>query len=282
MPRERRKEGVEMGSPEVRLVDPSILRDFDSLMTTLRDQLLVAEPARAALIIKNLRCVAEGQLIDQQHRITLPPQAVNFNSPYFASPTSQFVNVLEWNERFNWKIPESVFTAFCNDPPKWPSGKLSAVVLTVYLESAQATYQALWEVIARNMREKQVHAYRNEKGHTRLLSGVRHPGVGLRWEVIDFSAYHLGDKPVDIRNPETSPHAAIIAAAAHFPNWLLAMDGKEVPYVWLHGYRVNLEEDEPWPNRVPHLGWDKDHVELALELCAESRGMPETAFPRRI
>ncbi len=271
-----------MGASKVHRVDPSILREFNSLVAELQDQLLSAEPAKAMRILKNLRCIAEGQYVDQEHRITLPPQIPNFNSPYFVSPTNQFVNVLEWNERFNWKIPELVFTAFQNDPPKWPSKKLSAVVLTVYLETAQRTYEALWEVIARNMRENSIQTYRNEKGFPELLPDICHPGFCLRWETIDFSPHHIGAKPVDVRSPDNSPHAGIMSAAAHFPNWLLAMDGDEVPFAWLHGYMVNLGNDEPWPNRVPLLGWDKDRAELSLELYAESRGNPRAAFPWRV
>ncbi|MCX6781619.1 MAG: hypothetical protein NTW66_00635 [Candidatus Magasanikbacteria bacterium] len=271
-----------MGSSEVHRVDPSLLRDFNSLTAEIQDQLMRADSEEAVRIIKNLRSIAEGQFVAQHDRITLPPQMLNFNSEYFVSPTNQFVNVLEWNERFFWKIPESVFSAFNHDPPKWPSKKLSAVVLVVYLETVQGTYQSLWEVIARNMREKNIHAYRNDKGLPSLLPGARHPGVCLRWETIDFSPRHIGAKPVNVRSAEESPHAAIMSAAAHFPNWLVAMDGSEVPFVWLHGYTANLGENEPWPKRVPLLGWDKDHVELSLELCAENRDIGQTAFPWRM
>lgn len=263
----------------VHRVNPSVLREFNQLVAEIQDQLIVADPKNADQILKNLRSVAEGRYISSEEKITLSPRAQDFNSLYFVSPTHQFVNVLEWNERFNWKIPESVFSAFCDEPPEWPKNELSAVVLTVYLETEKETYRSLWEVIARNMRERNVQSFRSDTGLPALLPGVEHPGVCLRWEVIDFSPLHIGAKPADIRNPEFSPHSAILSAAAHFPDWIIAMNGKDVPYVWLHGYAVKLGISEPWPNRVPLLAWDKDHVELSLELYAENRDVAEATFP---
>jgi len=267
----------------VHRVDPSILREFEQLAAEIQDQLIVADPKNAEQILKNLRSVAEGNYSAiSGDKITLPPRTQDFSSPYFISPTHQFVNVLEWNECFNWNIPESVFAAFCQEPPNWPKNELAAVVLTVYLETEQEAYRVLWEVVARNMRERSAQSYRSDKGLPSLLPGVKHPGVCLRWEVIDFSPFHIGAKPKEIRNSKFSPHAAILSAAAHFPEWLMAMNGQEVPYVWLHGYTVRLGINEPWPNRVPLLAWDTDHVELSLELYAESRDVAEATFPWRV
>ena len=61
----------------------------------------------------------------------------------------------------------------------------------------------------------------------------------LRWEVIDLGCQR-NKKPVDVRSPEKSPHAGILASAMLHPEWVKAMDGGRVPCVWIPGYEIDF------------------------------------------
>ena len=67
---------------------------------------------------------------------------------------------------------------------------------------------------------------------------------------------------MDVRGAD-SVHAEILAAAAHFPNWVQAMDGEHVPYVWMPGYQVTIPGYEAW-RRLPYLSWDSVSREVSL------------------
>lgn len=65
-----------------------------------------------------------------------------------------------------------------------------------------------------------------------------------------------GKSVFDVRDARTAPHAEVPAAAAHFPEWIRAMDGDKVPYIRIPGY-----EHAFWPGIWNHsivIGWGKD------------------------
>lgn len=260
-------------------VPREIVLEMNSLFAEIQQRLLMASGEdEAQLILNRLRDIAEGKA----QRITLPPPAKNFKSDYFVPTTEQIVNVLKWNQEFGWGLDDMLFEL--PDPPDWPDGELSAVVLAVYFENAEKTYEQLWQAIYRTMttQKPMVVPFRNSnKGALSLVSGQTHPGTLLRWEVLDFGrgSFPADSRPADVRN-DSSPHAAVLSAAAHFPKWLLAMNGKDIPFVWIHGYKMLLGDDQPWPRRVPFLGWDSQHVDLSLELLSEVRSNPMATFPR--
>ncbi len=71
-----------------------------------------------------------------------------------------------------------------------------------------------------------------------------------------------GTRPVNVRGPD-SAHAEILAAAAHFPYWVRAMDGQTVPYVWLSGYQVTVPDYETW-RHLPCLSWYRPENRVSL------------------
>ena len=266
----------------IRQIPREVVGEMNSLFGAIQEQILTLSPEKVRAVLSRLRDIAEGKA----ERVTIPPIPKSFSSRYFVSPTEQMVNVLKWSEEFGWGMDEGHFSELSSEPPTWPSGELSAVVLAVYLDTVEATYNALWQVINRNLcgRKPAIFPFRNSgPGKVELAGGQSHPGRCLRWEVISFgkNRFDKHTKPADARD-ERSPHAAILSAAAHFPEWLIAMDGDKVPFVWLHGYKVRLGNDQPWPQRVPRLGWDSNHIDLSLELLAEGRADPSAIFPVRL
>jgi hypothetical protein len=81
---------------------------------------------------------------------------------------------------------------------------------------------------------------------------------GIRRVTVDLGAYFEPGRyirPSSVRD-QYSAHAEVLAAAAHFPRWIRAMDGQTVPYAWIAGYEVmfwNRSSSE----RLPALSWSK-------------------------
>lgn len=185
----------------------------------------------------------------------------------FVSPETQLANMRSWNLERGWGFIDAYFieaeAALAN--VTWPSNRLTALVLVPYLDTVQRTFDELWAVASgiqpNNWRWEEL---KSGKKNLRLLDGIEHK-PGLRWEIIDLGANwdrQTGLRPVDVRDT-TSAHAGILAAAAHFPKWVQAMDGDKVPYVWLPGYQVTVPGFEAW-TYVPALYWNRDNRRVRL------------------
>lgn len=159
----------------------------------------------------------------------------------------------------NWGFTKEHFEKL-GEPPAWPAGLLSAVVLDVGLYTFRQTFEEAWACIVES---QQGHggghwrwdAIKTDNDHLRLHSNRSHER-GLKWRVIDFAAHwdkRDGIRPQDVRN-EKSPDSACLWAASYFPKYIQAMDGENVPYMWIPGYDLNVDGYSPWPF-VPLLSW---------------------------
>ncbi len=196
----------------------------------------------------------------------------------FTKPHAQIARMREWNREFGWGIPEGDFAAAEKSVPAWPKEKLVAVVLVPDLpanpnEDGTVTYgfeRTFHELWARASAEQDAGWRYDNAGPVRLglLKGIEH-NPGIRWEVIDLGCQRYC-KPCDVRHPDRSPHAGILAAAALHPEWIKAMDGTNVPYVFAPGYVARTPDDR--------LGFDI-HVIRQPE-SEEWRGVPFVNFNR--
>jgi hypothetical protein len=185
-------------------------------------------------------------------------------------PEAQIARVRELNLERGWGLGDACFLEAERSIPKWPEDKLVVVTLVPYLnddkdgrQGVERTFHELWKVAA-----SQQHASWRWSGYDkagpdrlRLLQGIEHK-PGLRWEVIDLGRWR-GEKPCDVRHPDTSPHAGILASAMLHHEWVKVMDGENVPYVWLPGYEVNVSDEDPWAH-VPVLYFDRDDRRIEL------------------
>ena len=94
---------------------------------------------------------------------------------------------------------------------------------------------------------------------------------GLRWRVVELAANwdkKDGIRPKDVRNPQTSPHSAVLWEAGFSPKWVQAMDGVNVPYVWIPGYEASISGGPAW-SYAPYLRWNRvfRKVELIADHC---------------
>jgi hypothetical protein len=195
---------------------------------------------------------------EAKHAVT-PPEEM------FVSLRTQLDNVREWNEERRWGLSPHDLDSLDLTPP---SGNKPLVVdlIAVYLsgdaelDGVRRTCHELWTVAA----EQQPHTWcwdwywdkwKNRPKPVRLVEGLVHR-PGIQRVTVDLGAHFEPGRylsPSRVRGP-SSAHAEVLAAAAHFPRWIRAMDGKTVPYTWLSGYEVMIRE-HPTPERLPALSW---------------------------
>jgi hypothetical protein len=183
----------------------------------------------------------------------------------FVSPLHQLGNLRRWNDERGWDLPESAFEAV--DVTAVTRGSPFVVdVLAVYLPSTgavtgvQRTCEQLWDIASQ--RQPRSWCWDERKvgpKPVRLLHGggdgdEHEPGI--RRVTVDLAAHwdrRAGVRPLDVRG-ERSASAEILAAAAHFPEWVRSMDGDRVPFVCLAGYQVTVPVYETW-RHVVCLSW---------------------------
>ncbi len=192
-------------------------------------------------------------------RAVLPPGKI------FVSLREQLDNIREWNEEREWGFNADDFGAIDLIPPV---RKASLVVdlLAVYLsgnaelDGVRRTCHELWTLAAEQQPQTWSwdwywDKWKERPKPVRLFDGIAH-WPGIRRVTVDLGAHFEPGRyvrPGSVRG-RNSAHAEVLAAAAHFPRWVRAMDGKTVPYTWLSGYEVMIEE-RPSPERLPALSW---------------------------
>jgi hypothetical protein len=187
----------------------------------------------------------------------------------FVSLEVQLANVRNWNQMRGWGFTDADFDAIDLTPVKH-SG-LVVDVIVVYLpdqgktSGIQRTFEELWYIASRLQPGKWRHEWLNSgPKHLRLLEGIEHK-PGIRRVTIDLAANwdcQNGIRPMDVRGSD-SVHAEALAAAAHFPDWIRAMDGERVPYARMPGYQVMIPGREAWRG-VPDLRWSSVSPEVVL------------------
>lgn len=202
----------------------------------------------------------------------------------FIPPSQQVELVRERNAWRRWGFTEEHFTKL-GEPPAWPSGMLRTVVLDVGLDTIEQTLQEAGHCIAESTRKGRAYNYcrlpemKFDRAHMRLHGDITHER-GLRWRIIDLAASwgkKEGIRPEDVRN-NRSPHSAVLWAASYFPRWIEAMDGTNVPYVWIPGYEQDFDEVNLWPG-IPHLSCKGPDRVVVLEGGRRSDRRQDSAVP---
>ena len=172
----------------------------------------------------------------------------------FVSPEQQIKNLQTWNMFDHWGLTDEDFQKL-GPAPEWPREHLCAVVLVPYFKSRKVTFErlraAMYNHVTSPYRYRgvgSVHWQDEMKGldtnsddYVRHFGGA-HLGEGLQWRIVSLGANRAA-KPEDVQDQWLAA-AEVLAAAAHFPNWVMAMNGREVPLVWLGGYRLMINAME--------------------------------------
>jgi hypothetical protein len=254
---------------------------FDQFKRNLAEAGLDSELVDAVLRRPKL---ADGMVSWLRQHLNSP--AFPDRSELFVSLEGQIANVRRWNEERVWGFTDDEFNAIDLTPVRH-SG-LVVDVVAVYLpdrdtvSGVQRTFEELWTVAA----QRQPNACRwdelkSDTEHLRLLDGIEHR-PGIRRVTIDLGANwdpQNGIRPMDVRGKD-SVHAEVLAAAAHFPKWIQAMEDEGSPYVWMPGYQATIPGDEGWPG-VPCLYWDSTTRQVELGTTYESAPYYHWACPVR-
>lgn len=237
---------------------PSFLRE---VIAGLRDERPPAGPADAA---PHAEATPPASFI----RPEVPPGL-------FVSLEEQLDNVRRWNADKNWAFTEADWAGIDLVPGRHDD-PLVTDVIAVYLpgdsslDPVRRTCDELWGVLCDQYPsawcwdDKCWDLNLVARKHVRLLHGIGHQ-PGIRRVTLDLGAHWDPIHPkraIDIRGRD-SAHAEVLAAAAHFPAWVRAMDGVTVPFALLSGYQVTLVEQESW-RRLPCLSWNESRATLSL------------------
>jgi hypothetical protein len=191
----------------------------------------------------------------------------------FAPIVEQVALLKKWNIERGWGFSEEDFVVVEAEAKgiPWPENRLTAVVIVPYLDTVQRTFDELWLLAAsRQERSWRWPELKSDAGHLRLLGGDGRHRRGLKVEVIDLGA-NRGRKPEAVRDPDTSPHAGVLAAAALHPEWVRRMNGADIPHAWLAGYECKVPGRRRW-RYVPILYFRRDFrlVELGAGGCGHA------------
>lgn len=236
---------------------------FDQFKRVLAEADLDGELVDAVLRQPKL---ADGMVVWLREQLNPPAPDL---SELFVSLEVQLANVRNWNQMRGWGFTDADFDSIDLTPVEHTG--LVVDVIAVYLpdqgktSGIQRTFEELWDIASSIQPGKwRYESLKSDKKHLRLLDGIEHV-PGIRRVTIDLGANwdpQEGIRPMDVRGPD-SVHAEALAAAAHFPDWVQAMDGERVPYVWMPGYQATIPGDGAGRS-VPCLGWDQFDREVRL------------------
>lgn len=147
----------------------------------------------------------------------------------FSAPAEQIEIIRQCNETFKWGYSESDFQSAQKSAPEGNSRlDRAAALLPTPADSEEEVFWKLW-----NCLEEREDLWRWEKVSFSQVSFGERFTRGLDWVILDLES-HRGLAPKDV-DRDGSPTIQLIAAALIHPGWLRAMDGKNVPFVWIAG-----------------------------------------------
>lgn len=249
----------------------------------------IRQPQSEAVVRRHLTAIRD-ELSVQAKRQTDRPHGVRqrprlLHGRY--TPVSQQVkNLWRWNRQYGLGLPTGWDDQL--DVPEWPESEpLVSVNVVAFLEAKDGvlgehrTFDAYWEIIrTQHPNASRWSEVKAEPDRLRLLPGITHvPGV--RIEIIDHGANWdktIGLKPMDVRSPETSPHAGLLASIAQHPKRIRKMNGTIVPFERIAGYQVSVPGDDPW-RRVPDFYWYRDERQVDLHADWDDYPNPSYSVP---
>lgn len=185
------------------------------------------------------------------------------NDRLFIPVAEQLANVRRWNEERGWGFTDADFDAV-DTTPAHHDEQFRADVVAVFLpdrddlDGVRRTFEELWEIASEDAPE--AWSWREHLEGPRpvaLLPGMTQT-PGIRRVTVDLAAGWdpvNGARAIELRGRHSAA-AEVLAAAAHFPEWVHSMEGVEVPFVYIGGYVVTFPEDEAW-RHVPCLSWNE-------------------------
>jgi hypothetical protein len=228
--------------------------------------------------------LSNGRVAAREAQLAVTPPGI-----MFASLPEQLSNVRRWNEERRWGFSAGDLHSV-DLTPRAGNDPLVVDLIAVYLgdnnemSGVQRTCHELWTVAAQQQPHSWSWDWYRDRWEQRpkpvwLVDGLVHR-PGIRRVTVDLSAHFAPGRyvrPSTLRSQD-SAHAEVLAAAAHFPRWVRAMDGKNVPYTWLAGYQVLIRE-RPAPGRLPALSWSNFRHTMSLTAAWTNHSFSGWAAP---
>lgn len=177
--------------------------------------------------------------------------------------------------KFSW-IGSETATEFTDDPEV-------VVVLDVTLDTLQSTFEFAWAWTVDGQDDKwRWEGMVSDSKKLRLLSDDRPADVEgdgpdfkpwtLSWHRIKLNT-NIGKRPMDVRNPKSSPGCALLFMSAEHPARVKATDYKTRFGYWLPGLKCTAPGEESFAD-VPSSDFFRDfrQVKLYSYPCGGSRG----------
>ncbi|MFA6252904.1 MAG: hypothetical protein WCV69_01380 [Patescibacteria group bacterium] len=215
--------------------------------------------------IDQLQCIVEGRGFE-----------CDLIHGMFATPAQQLSMVKVLNVQHCWGFTDEDFIKLGQAPVPANTTRLTVVILEVCLDTVQRTFDTAWQLAAsKQPNSSRLGGLLSDSEHLRLLSGQH--SRGLKWRIVDLGA-NQNRKSVDVRDSVQSPAAAILWMAYYSPKWVSAMNGKDIPYVFLPGYEACAPIFLDW-QFVPCFGWDADMRQFWLRTFHLGSQCDEWAVP---
>jgi hypothetical protein len=175
-------------------------------------------------------------------------------------------------DQFTWIGP--------NTPPGFTQDTEVVVALDVTLDSLKSTIEFAYEWAAEGQENGgwRWDGLSTDPDKLRLLQGSEpFQPFTLRWRRIKLNA-NIGQKPVDVRGPETSPGTVLVLVAAQHPARVKATDYKTRFGWFVPGIECTAPVFEPWQG-VPYVGFYRDDRQVRLDACWYGHGHGTLAVP---
>ncbi len=197
---------------------------------------------------------------------------------WFLSPEAAIYWLAEAHEHFKGPFTDADFNRLRREIPDEPkSGHLPIRVPVWYENTVQVTFERQVHLLQRRYGNQfwRWPELQSDVNSLRLLGGNdRHRGQCLDWATLDLNPVpECNQKPCVVRSPDTSPGPEVMAVVAINRTYVLEMQSRNKPCLWLPGYECNIDVDPSW-HLVPFI-WFHDadrQVELTARWCGNSNG----------
>ena len=144
-----------------------------------------------------------------------------------------------------------------------PNDPEMVVVLDVTLDTLQNTFEFAWAWTVDGQDDSwRYEGMLSDADNLALLDGLEFKPYTLRWVRITLDS-NVGKKPIDIRDPKSSPGCALLFMSAEHPARIKATDYEKRFGFWLPGLKCTDPGYEAW-RYVPCVGFSRDDREVKL------------------
>lgn len=157
---------------------------------------------------------------------------------------------------FSWVGSEQAPEFDPNDPE-------TVVVLDATLDTLQNTFEFAWAWTVDGQDDKwRWDGMVSDAEKLALLDGLEFTPYTLRWVRIKLDT-NGGKRPIDVRDPKSSPGCALLFMSAEHPARIKATDYEKRFSFWLPGLKCTAPVERQWRS-VPYVDFDRDDRQVGL------------------